>query len=267
MDALPGYSMTNVLGLADPSQGSNVARHPFQRHLAALISWRATLMRRFSSVAYGIVGCVFATTIGMRFMMWSGPARAEVDAAAAESGKQLFEHEWTTGDALAGTGTGLGPVFNATSCVACHNQAGAGGGGPVEFNVTTFTIRPVSQGQESREGVVHASATDKQFQETLALVNPGLPPQSHPLLADLLPVPGCNVRAINFPTGVHISQRNTPALFGANLIDEIPEREIVANERRQRLAAGLATSEVEDVPAGRALLLADGRVGRFGWKA
>jgi CxxC motif-containing protein (DUF1111 family) len=224
-------------------------------------------MRWFSPVAYVVVGSALVATVGTRVMTWSGTRSAEVDAAAAELGRQLFEHEWTTGDPLAGGGDGLGPVFNATSCVACHNQAGPGGGGPVEFNVTTFTVRPIKQGEESREGVVHESATDKQFQETLALVNAALPAQSHPLLKDLLPVPGCNVRTISFPTGVHISQRNTPALFGAKLIDEIPEREIIANERRQRLAAGLATSEVEDVPAGRALLLADGRVGRFGWKA
>jgi CxxC motif-containing protein (DUF1111 family) len=110
-------------------------------------------------------------------------------------------------------------------------------------------------------------AVDRKFQETLTHIHSSLPPQSHPALQDLLPIPGCSVRAINFPPGVHISQRNTPALFGAKLIDDIPDRELIANERRQRLAAGLATSEVEDVPVGRALLLADGSVGRFGWKA
>jgi CxxC motif-containing protein (DUF1111 family) len=69
------------------------------------------------------------------------------------------------------------------------------------------------------------------------------------------------------PTGVTISQRNTPALFGAKWIDEIPEQVILANERAQRLQAGLANSEREDLPVGRASRLGDGRVGRFGWKA
>jgi CxxC motif-containing protein (DUF1111 family) len=190
-----------------------------------------------------------------------------MDAATAETGRQLFNHEWTPGDPLANGGDGLGPVFNANSCVACHGHGGTGGAGSAEVNVTTFTVRPVTAGEQPREGVVHASATAKDFQETLAQVHSSLPAQSHPALKDLLPVPGCNVRSIPFPRGVHISQRNTPALFGAKQIDEIPEREIIANERRQRLAAGLATSEVEDVAVGRALVLADGRVGRFGWKA
>src|SRR5262245_21511347 len=112
-------------------------------------------MRRFSPLASMFVGCVFAATVGMRLMTWSGPKSAEVDGAEAELGRQLFEHEWTTDDPLAGGGDGLGPVFNATSCVSCHNQSGPGGGGPIEFNVKTFTVRPTKLGEESREGVVH----------------------------------------------------------------------------------------------------------------
>jgi CxxC motif-containing protein (DUF1111 family) len=72
---------------------------------------------------------------------------------------------------------------------------------------------------------------------------------------------------MTFPRGVHISQRNTPALFGVKLIDEIPERDIVAGAKSQRLKWGMAPSEDESVPVGRAFHLADGRVGRFGWKA
>src|SRR5256885_7804152 len=37
--------------------------------------------------------------------------------------------------------------------------------------------------------------------------------------------------ASSFPPGVHVSQRNTPALFGARLIDDLPERFIVAGEK------------------------------------
>ena len=54
------------------------------------------------------------------------------------------------------------------------------------------------------------------------------------------------------PFGVHVSQRNTPALFGAKLIDEISERDIIANERKERLNYGLAPSDNETAPVGRA---------------
>ena len=57
------------------------------------------------------------------------------------------------------------------------------------------------------------------------------------------------------------------ALFGANLIDAIPDQTIIANERTERLKWGLSDSDTDDFPVGRALRLVDGHVGRFGWKA
>src|SRR4029077_13552326 len=59
----------------------------------------------------------------------------------------------------------------------------------------------------------------------------------------------------------------TPALFGDKLIDEIPDRVIIATERAERLKWGLAHADDEDVPVGRASRLANGRIGHFGWKA
>jgi CxxC motif-containing protein (DUF1111 family) len=185
----------------------------------------------------------------------------------AARGEELFNHDWTAGDSLAGGGDGLGPVFNATSCVACHKQEGAGGGGPLENNVTMFAVRAV---ELTRLGVVHKFAVDGAFQESLANLSAALPQQSAPELADLLPSgdPSCPAPpAIRPPVGIDISQRNTPALFGARLIDSVPDRLIIANERKQRLKWGLANSHTEEFPVGRALRLADGRIGKFGWKA
>jgi len=64
-----------------------------------------------------------------------------------------------------------------------------------------------------------------------------------------------------------VSQRNTPALFGDKLIDEIPERFIVANARAEKIKWGMPKDRSLDVPVGRALRLPNGRIGRFGWKA
>lgn len=168
------------------------------------------------------------------------------------AGLELFEHEWQPDDPLSPGGDGLGPVFNETSCVACHHQARPGGGGPNEFNVTAFTIRAADEEQLPRQGVVHTFATGRNFQERL--------PQVHPDLPEELPA------RPRFPAGVNISERNTPALFGARLIDELPDRVIIAMERQQQLKWGLASPEEEDAPVGRALRLKDDRVGRFGWK-
>ena len=44
-------------------------------------------------------------------------------------GLDLFTHEWQPSDPLCHGGDGLGPVYNETSCVACHGQGGVGGVG------------------------------------------------------------------------------------------------------------------------------------------
>jgi CxxC motif-containing protein (DUF1111 family) len=217
---------------------------------------------------YLVVALVALVPVGIRALTWQGPRRHAVDAAMAQAGQALFTHEWTPNDPLCPGGDGLGPVFNANSCVACHQQGGLGGSGGLGSNVTTFTVRSSVPNEKPREGVVHARAV-RYYQETLAQVHPSLPAISQPSLRDL-GVPLDDRGSPSFqppPRGVHLSQRNTPALFGAKLIDEIPDQAIIANEKAERLKSGLAPADRDEAPVGRALRLANGRVGRFGWKA
>ena len=53
----------------------------------------------------------------------------------ASLGRELFLREWMPDDSRSHGGDGLGPVFNDSSCVACHNLGGVGGGGPNGKNV------------------------------------------------------------------------------------------------------------------------------------
>jgi hypothetical protein len=50
-------------------------------------------------------------------------------------GRELFARTWSPDDPRCHGGDGLGPVYNATSCVACHGLGGPGGAGPVDQNV------------------------------------------------------------------------------------------------------------------------------------
>ena len=226
-------------------------------------------MKRSRLVSW-TVGICMALPLIYRGGDWLWPRVNTVDAATAQAGKELFLHEWTPGDPLANGGDGLGPVFNAKSCVECHRQGGAGGSGPFENNVNLFTVRPQGDaralGEKSRQGVVHTQAVAPELQETFGHVHFGLP-ASFPPLSSLAMLPQNGVRGMTFPQGVNISQRKTPALFGAGLIDDIPARDIIANERVQRLKWGLASSKDKSSPVGRVLRMADGRIGRFGWKA
>jgi CxxC motif-containing protein (DUF1111 family) len=196
---------------------------------------------------------------------WPKHRPQPVDLADAEEGKALFLHEWKVNDPLSG-GDGIGPVFNATSCVACHNQGGVGGGGGLEHNVTNYISQPGGVGP-IRQGVIHTHATDPSYQETLRDIDPSLPAISTPTLASILPERNAAKQGgkLGLPHGVHISQRNTPALFGAKLIDDLPDSAIIAVERMQKVRWGGA--DAETMPLGRAMRLKDGKIGKFGWKA
>jgi CxxC motif-containing protein (DUF1111 family) len=226
-------------------------------------------MRQSAWIWYAVVGVLALVPPGLRALRWQRQKPQPVDTAMAEAGKQLFERNWQVHDKMAG-GDGLGPVYNAESCLACHFQNGPGGSGGLTENVTTFSVRTTGpKGDQVREGVVHANAVSKEYEESLCQIATGMPEFKRPTLNQLITVQrnGRCSQVTVFPRGVTVSQRNTPALWGAKLIDDLPESIIIANEKRQRLRSGLASPESEDRPVGRAVRLANGRVGRFGWKA
>ena len=188
------------------------------------------------------------------------PGPKAVTAEAVAAGRELFNHEWTPNDPLT-KGDGLGPVFNAKSCLECHNQGGPGGGGPLDKNVTVYGLIGDTHGLPS-SGVVHQKAVKPALQETLSLLRPSLPNKPSMPLAEL--IDKTRIR----PTDVVVTQRNTPALFGDGLIDVVPDDTLIAHMRQHMTAArliGLNKAKDPDV-RGRIARLADGRLGRFGWK-
>jgi CxxC motif-containing protein (DUF1111 family) len=88
---------------------------------------------------------VFGIVLGV----WiTGVTAADRDGSkAAEKvlaqGRELFEREWLPGDSRSHGGDGLGPVYNDSSCVACHNLGGSGGGGAASKNVDIITASPI----------------------------------------------------------------------------------------------------------------------------
>ncbi len=76
--------------------------------------------------------------LGVILILGGGALAARADAPSRETiaqGRDLFLREWTPGDARSHGGDGLGPVFNDSSCVACHNAGATGGAGPSSKNV------------------------------------------------------------------------------------------------------------------------------------
>jgi CxxC motif-containing protein (DUF1111 family) len=186
-------------------------------------------------------------------------ARAEV----RQVGLNLFLHEWQPHDPLA-HGDGLGPVFNAKSGVACHFQEGVGGGGGRTENVLAFEAHPAPGHTDVRTGLIHKFSVEQRFSE-----------RPHVLEALFPTVPkGTQVRGVCFTerrdfNPVRTQGLNSIALFGAGWIDRISEKAIT--HQRMRRSVSLIKDELSGdfggIPPGRPRILADGRIGKFGWKA
>jgi CxxC motif-containing protein (DUF1111 family) len=130
---------------------------------------------------------------------------------------------------------GLGPAFNGTSCAVCHSVPAIGG---------------ISAMTEVRAG--HVDGEGK-FTE----LNGGT-------LFHLFSIPGhrCQVR---IPAGANVIARRSPIpVFGAGLVEAIPDEVITALEDPEdRDGDGVSgrAATILDLASGR------DRIGRFGWKA
>jgi len=98
--------------------------------------------------------------------------------AQAVDGSELFSREWLPNDPRSHGGDGLGPMFNDSSCVACHNQGGVGGAGPASKNVdivTAFKNRLIQQQMQQQRGRQQAVPTPSL--PPPAVIPPTLPQQ------------------------------------------------------------------------------------------
>ena len=129
--------------------------------------------------------------------------------------------------------TGLGPIFNRDSCVACHGGPAVGGSSPVFVTRFGRTANGVFDPLTSLGGsLLQERAISRDGLEKI-------PPQA-------------NV----------IAKRQSTPLFGLGLIEAIPDATILRGVRTTAVNGVLGkASMVQDVATGRRL------VGRFGWKA
>jgi CxxC motif-containing protein (DUF1111 family) len=211
-----------------------------------------------------------------------------------QRGRERFVRSWAADDEQSPKGDGLGPLYNATSCVACHSQGGVGGGGRRGVNVQllTFTgahdtaalanrpalqaslerIHPgfVSRGAIVSTIVLHRHSTEPRYsewRESFLRVNAADNQPRNPFLwlislgplaATVPPQPQHVTRLAVDGLSLQLSERNTPALFGASLINSVSEKVLrtVAHQQAERLQ-GIT---------GRVPRSIDGKVGRFGWR-
>ena len=209
--------------------------------------------------------------------------RPEMDP---DPGRELFERVWIRDDPRSRGGDGLGPVFNAQACASCHFVGGIGGAGGSDRNIEiasfsgggghdgtgysySFSMDFGSGRMEYRFGGL-PNTTSTSTRETrsgsreMAAVHPGFAAARSVVLHRFGTDPSYNAWRGTVPgqhgwAAVQISERNPPPLFGSGLIDAIPDEALEAAARRRPSG--------QSALRGRVSRLADGRIGRFGWKA
>jgi CxxC motif-containing protein (DUF1111 family) len=228
------------------------------------------------------------------FIWWLipiAPARAVDDPRPVllERGRELLVRRWLPDDPRSHGGDGLGPVYNGTSCVACHSLGGPGGGGVADESVEILSLarppNPLFFGKEINEELarVHPGlrrsiavillrfGTQPEYGpwrgkllEAEHLVPRPKPPTKFPLIAERMER-RLRERELS-EGGTHqpgrrfvLVRRNAPALFGAGMIDALPDAVLeLADEQ-----------EYADFPETRGRLnrLGDGMIGPLGRKA
>jgi CxxC motif-containing protein (DUF1111 family) len=130
---------------------------------------------------------------------------------------------------------GLGPLFNGTGCASCHNVPAIGGGSPMT---------------EMRAGARDA--------------NGGFRVVGGTTLYQLFSIPDHRCQSQVPAEATVVARRMSIPLFGAGLIEAIPDDTLLALEDpfdRDRDGISGRAAVVVDVATGQR------RVGRFGWKA
>ena len=197
--------------------------------------------------------------------LWLACCAAAMAADSEPSGRELFDRQWRQNDSLSRGGDGLGPMFNARSCAACHHLRDSGGAGDNTHNVDLLTLvdfktqddkppsrRPLERlhpGFNTANSVtLHTFSTQPNY-ETYRLSLLGREKSRIKSIPIYLGPAGHSIHWDTFL--LQKSQRNTPSLFGAGAIDKISDQ---------------ALSQLASRGGGPNRLI-PGSNNRFGWKA
>ena len=196
-----------------------------------------------------IVGAIIAASV---------PVIASGASLDASIGRELFDRNWVPAPSSTKSNDGLGPLYNATSCGACHiRNANADIG---EETVPPGTVVRIGNAKGTTDPIY-----GRQLQ-TRAV--PGHRPEANPDIT--WSTTGQRVATISLfsqaygPLGsdTKLALRRPSSLFGIGLLAKIPDREIVKR-------ADPDDANHDGISGRAAMLSVNGKkvLGRFGWKA
>lgn len=203
-----------------------------------------TFSTRFKTLRGGVILAGLAlVAISCSDLLTSAPDDGDVFDAPLEGLTSAEQAAFVRGDAEFGRrfspATGLGPVFNNVSCISCHSGDGRG-----RLENSLHRIGSAADGFLSQIG-------GPQIQDKAT--------------------PGAQAEPI--PTGVAVSVRLPPPVFGAGLIEAIPDAALIAlADENDANGDGISgrpnwTTSHEYVPSTEPGGGSGPRIGRFGRKA
>ncbi|MEX1661519.1 di-heme oxidoredictase family protein [Thioclava sp. 15-R06ZXC-3] len=199
-------------------------------------------------------------------------------------GRSFFSIPWVAAPAATTARDGLGPFFNANTCASCHEDNGSAptidaDGKPLRallFKLARPGAHNARMATDTPESPDHARMLDPHYGGQIAINATGhATPEARPRLETHKIAyryrDGAEVTLERFTPKLDnlaygplaedtvIFTRQPPALAGLGLIAAVPDAEILAwEDPEDRDGNGIS---------GRANRMADGAIGRYGWKA
>ncbi len=172
-------------------------------------------------------------------------------------------------DSVSGTepgaeGKGLGPRFNLNSCAGCHAQPDVGGSSPALNPQVALATQYGANNRIPDFITADGPVREARFRFTSSGTRDG-GVQDLFVVSGRSDAAGCAIRQPDFAAAAarnNLSLRIPTPIFGAGLIQEIPDSTILANMRSNqgsKRALGISGHENRNGN--------DGSITRFGWKA
>lgn len=201
-------------------------------------------------------------------------------------GNALFRKLWVSAPSSTQASDGLGPLFNARSCMSCHANDGRGKPPEGDPSATSTVLRIARAAKTAEEEKAIADADVVNFPDPVYghqlqdLAVPGLAAEGKVAVTyteETVTLAGGETASLRKPAysakdlaygpldpATTISARVAPAMIGLGLIQAIPEADILAHADPDDLD--------HDGISGKAAIVRDHRsgniaLGRFGWKA
>jgi len=177
-----------------------------------------------------------------------------------------------------GANNGLGPRFNSNQCFSCHSQPSMGGTSPTKNPLPDVAALGGAKNTVPWFIVPNGPIREARFKKSNGTADGGV----HDLfvITGRADAPGCNISQFDFlPAGnpltgqggnQNIIFRIPTPVFGAGLIEAIPDSAILANQQANASAKsqlGIHGHANAHLSGNVNLSANDGTITRFGWKA